>query len=86
MARTTLGDTMNLHTIPIATVAVLLAAVPAQMEKRDGKLYERQQFLAADPAIDTEAPDLVLTDLEGRLQALSSYRGRVLVLIKGGFT
>lgn len=77
---------MNHRRLCIATQALLLAAVPAQMEKRDSQLYDRQQFLAAAPAIDTVAPDLVLTDLDGRLQALSSYRGRVLVLVKGGFT
>ena len=76
---------MNRLTIHAATT-LLLATAAAQMEKRDSELYDRQQFLAAAPAIGTEAPDLVLTDLDGRLQALSSYRGRVVVLIKGGFT
>ena len=70
----------------VAASALLGVAAAAQMEKRDAELYDRQQFLAADPAIDTLAPDLVLTDLDGRLQALSAFRGRVVVLIKGGFT
>lgn len=75
------------RTILALTVAVSCGArVPSQMEKRDLALYERQQFLAADPAKDTMAPDLVLADLDGRLRALSSYRGRVVVLIKAGFT
>lgn len=65
---------------------LLLATLPAQMEKRDRELYDRAAFLAAAPALGSMAPDLVLADLEGRLHALSSYRGRVLVLIKGGFT
>ncbi len=79
---------MNLSHYPLcaAATALLVATASAQMEKRDSQLYDRQQFLAADPAVDTVAPDLVLTDLDGRLQALSSYRGRVVVLIKGGFT
>jgi hypothetical protein len=70
----------------IALTSLLLAGASAQMEKRDAELYDRQQFLAVQPRPGTFAPDLVLTDLEGRLQALSSYRGRIVVLIKAGFT
>lgn len=66
--------------------AVLCVAAAAQMEKRDSELYDRQQFLAAEPAAGTMAPDLVLHDLDGRPMALSSCRGRIVVLIKGGFT
>lgn len=79
-------------TNPIPAFSLLLAAslplatLPAQMEKRDRELYDRAAFLAAAPALGSVAPDLVLADLDGRLHALSSYRGRVLVLIKGGFT
>jgi len=76
---------MNL-TFGIAATSLLLATAHAQMEKRDARLYDRQQFLAADPAVGKLAPDLVLADLDGRLQALSSYRGRIVVLIKAGFT
>jgi hypothetical protein len=75
---------MNMR-IPLTTL-LLGAAMTAQMEKRENDLYQRAQFLAVAPTLDSMAPDLVLTDLEGRLQALSSYRGRVLVLIKGAFT
>jgi hypothetical protein len=32
------------------------------------------------------APDLVLTGLDGTVRALSSWRGRVVVVIKAGFT
>lgn len=69
-----------------AMVAVFAVAAAAQMEKRDQALYDREQFRAAAPAVGTAAPDLVLADLDGRLHALSAYRGRVVVLIKGGFT
>ncbi len=65
------------------TLAVML---PAQMEKRDGELYDRATFLAAAPALGSMASEIVLADLDGRLHALSSYRGRIVVLIKGGFT
>lgn len=70
----------------LLTTLLPIAAATAQMEKRDQELYDRRQFLAAAPANGTLAPDLVLTDLGGRLQALSSWRGRIVVLIKGGFT
>jgi hypothetical protein len=66
--------------------ATLAALAPAQMEKRDRELYDRDRFLAADPAAGTLAPDLVLTDLDGRQHELSDWRGRVVVLIKAGFT
>ena len=65
---------------------VLSVAASAQMEKRDRELYDADVFRAAAPAVGSVAPDLVLADLDGRLHALSSYRGRVLVLIKGGYT
>jgi hypothetical protein len=76
---------MNCFAAPIAVLwsASLLAA---QMEKRDLELYARQVFRAEAPAVDSLAPDLVLTDLEGRLHALSQWRGRVVVVIKAGFT
>jgi hypothetical protein len=77
---------MNASCKRIAAGALLLGVASAQMEKRDLELYQRQQFRAAAPAVDSIAPDLVLTALDGRLQALSSYRGRIVVLIKGGFT
>jgi hypothetical protein len=77
---------MNRPTAILVASALLPAVAPAQMEKREDELYARKQFLAAEPAVDSLAPDIVLTDLDGRLQALSSYRGRVVVLIKAGFT
>lgn len=67
-------------------LALAGAALPAQMEKRDDAFYDRQRFLKAEPAVGTMAPDLVLTDLDGRPQALSQWRGRIVVVIKAGFT
>lgn len=77
---------MNTSHTTIAFASLLLLPLAAQMEKRDAELYDRQQFLAAEPAVQSLAPDLVLSDLDGRLVALSSLRGRVVVLIKGGYT
>lgn len=77
---------MNLATQALGAATLLFAPLVAQMEKRDLELYARREFLAADPAVQSMAPDLVLSDLDGRLVALSSLRGRVVVLIKGGYT
>ena len=76
---------MKRHSAPIA-VLLSTSFVAAQMEKRDLELYARQVFRAEAPAVDSLAPDLVLTDLDGRLHALSQWRGRVVVVIKAGFT
>lgn len=62
------------------------AALRAQMEKRADELYDRATFRADAPAVGTMAPDLVLSDFDGRLQALSAFRGRVVVVVKAGFT
>lgn len=70
----------------LLALSLLLRAPSAQMELRQEELYERGRFLAAAPAVGSEAPELVLTDLDGRMQALSSWRGRYVVVVKGGFT
>ena len=75
-----------MNTIRLPVLLLLASTVAAQMEKRDAELYDRERFLAAEPAVGRDAPDLVLTDLDGRPQALSAWRGRVVVLIKAGFT
>lgn len=64
----------------------LATAAPCQMEKRDDSLFDRANFRAAAPAVGSPAPDLVLTDLDGRPCALSQWRGRIVVVIKAGFT
>ena len=66
--------------------SLLAGAASAQMEKRAEELYDRAQFRAAAPAVGTMAPDLVLTGLDGTVRSLSSWRGRVVVVIKAGFT
>jgi hypothetical protein len=73
--------------LSMGLVALALAGSPrAQMEKRQDELYELERFRAAEPAVGSPAPDLVVTDLAGRPHALSADRGRILVVIKGGFT
>lgn len=67
-------------------MALLDAGVAAQMEMRTGALYDRDRFRMAEPAVGTMAPDLVLTDLDGKPHALSQWTGRIVVVIKAGFT
>lgn len=67
---------------------LLLAAVGAfgQMEIRSTDLYDADNFRAAAPAVGTRAADLTFADLDGRMWSLASFRGKVLVLMKGGYT
>jgi hypothetical protein len=77
---------MTMRMLTWTLCAVLAPLATAQMEKRDRELYDRERFLAEAPAVGTLAPELALTDLDGRPHRLSEYRGRVVVLIKAGFT
>lgn len=71
--------------VPFA-LSLLAGAARGQMEKRAEDLYDPAQFRAAAPAVGTMAPDLVLTGLDGTVRSLSAWRGRVVVVIKAGFT
>ena len=61
------------------------AATFAQMEKRSDELYGKA-FATANPAVGTQVPDLVLCDIDGRPWALSTLKGSIVVVVKGGFT
>jgi hypothetical protein len=63
-----------------------VAALPAQMEIRQSDRYRSSEFAKAAAAVDADAPDLLLWDLEGRPRSLALERGRTLVLIGGSFT
>ena len=58
----------------------------AQMGLRENELFAPRNFSKAGPAIGSPAPDLDLTDLDGKSVSLKSYRGKVVVLVKGGYT
>lgn len=78
------------HTSPPLLLAAITAltttGLSAQMEKRWFDQYAATEFARATPAVDTEAPDLQLWDLDGRPRSLALERGRTVVLIGGSFT
>ncbi len=57
-----------------------------QMEKREDELYRLNMFMVSYPAVGQMAPDLEIKNMEGETVSLSDYRGKNLVLIKGGYT
>jgi hypothetical protein len=78
-----------MNTAPLCSSLALTlfgASIPAQMEMRVGALYDRGQFRNAEPAVGRWAPDLVLTDLDGKPHALTQWTGRLVVVVKAGFT
>lgn len=70
----------------LTALLALTAALPAQMGKRWIDEYAGTVYAQRAPAIATEAPDLLLWDLEGRPRSLHLERGRVVVLIAGSYT
>jgi hypothetical protein len=72
--------------LTIATALALVAALPAQMEKRDTGQYDEQAFIEAAPRVGETAPDLVLCDMDGMPKSLLLLRGATVVLIKGSYT
>ncbi len=79
---------MNRLTFPLAAAALALVAAraPSQMEKRDGYLYDPVAFALQKPAIGERAPELTLSDLDGRPVCLDDFLGRTVIVVKGGFT
>jgi len=65
---------------------VIWLALAAQMDRRADDLYDPEAFAAARPAVGSKAPDLVLTDLDGRPWALGEQDGRTVLLVKGSYT
>lgn len=69
-----------------AAALLLVAVMPAQMEKRWTERYADTAFARAEPAVGTPAPDLCLWDLDGRPRSLALERGRTVVLIGASYT
>ena len=66
-------------------LALCASALPSQMEKRSDELYGKD-FATANPALGALVPDLVLSDVDGRPWAISTLKGSIVVIVKGGFT
>ena len=58
----------------------------AQMGLRENDLFAPRKFAKAGPVIGSPAPELDLKNLDGKSVTLKSYRGKVVVLVKGGYT
>lgn len=72
--------------LTLAALLITCAVLPAQMEKRWKGRYDGNKFALATPALGTEAPDLVLKDLNGRTWSLAEQLGRTVVLVKAAYT
>lgn len=70
----------------LALLMLFQAAANGQMEKRECELYLTKEFAEAFPAVGSLAPEITLVDLDGQAVDLSSYRGKTIVVIKGGYT
>lgn len=71
----------------IAFVLALGAVIATgQMEKRSDDLYDLEALRTAAPAVGTQSTDLAFAGIDGRMWSLSSFRGKVLVIVKGGYT
>ena len=70
----------------LTTFGFAATMATAQMGLRENDLFASQAFATVGPAVGSLAPELDLTDLDGNPVTLESYRGQVVVLVKGGFT
>ena len=79
---------INSHIVAtsLAAFCIAVTTVNAQMGLRENELFSPRAFASAGPAIGSVAPKLDLTDLAGKPVTLDSYRGKVVVLVKGGYT
>lgn len=70
----------------LTTLGLAVESSTSQMGLRENDLFAPHRFAKVGPAIGSLAPELELTDLEGKKVSLKSYRGKVVVLVKGGYT
>ncbi len=69
-----------------AALALVVSSASSQMEKRDGYLYDPVAFARQKPVVGERAPELSLSDLDGRPVCLDDFLGRTMLVVKGGFT
>ncbi len=67
-------------------VTTAQAMLLQQMEVRSKELFDLEAFQKANPAVGTEAPELVLKTISGETVKLSSYRGKNVVVVKAAYT
>ncbi|MFK7739197.1 MAG: hypothetical protein AB8H80_02650 [Planctomycetota bacterium] len=80
--------TRRLGAAMLATAAASFAAdnAGAQMELRRFVAYDTSEFARQQPAVGSQAPELLLHDLEGRPRSLTVEADRFIVLIAGSYT
>lgn len=76
----------NLVATLLAIFGFSVTTASAQMGLRRNDLFASKAFATVGPAIGSVAPKLDLKDLDGKSVTLESYRGQVVVLVKGGYT
>ncbi len=76
----------NIVATCVAIFGIAATTANAQMGLRENDLFGSQAFAKVGPAIGSVAPKLDLKDLAGNSVTLESYRGQVVVLVKGGYT
>ncbi len=70
----------------LSTFGFTATTATAQMGLRENDLFASHAFANVGPAVGSLVPELDLTDLDGNSVTLESYRGQVVVLVKGGYT
>lgn len=70
----------------LAICSIAASRASGQMGLRENELFGPLAFSSAGPTIGAPAPKLDLKDLAGNSVGLESYRGKIVVLVKGGYT
>ena len=76
----------SIATMVLVSCCTTLIAKQAQMEIRKSEEYDAAVFNKSKPAVGEVAPDLLLHSLDGKEVALSSFRGKNIVVVKAGYT
>lgn len=72
--------------IVVPVLGTVATSASPQMGLRENDLFDSRAFATVGPEIGSVAPELDLTDLDGKAVTLKSYRGQTVVLVKGGYT
>jgi len=72
--------------VSVCCCTALSSAKQVQMEIRKSEEFDPAVFAKSKPAVGEMAPDIQLRSLDGRAVALSSFRGKNIVVVKAGYT